>query len=162
MKTTNRAQQKILANSVIAISCLSVVFGLAGCQKEPGTAEKTGKKIDLSVQQANKKVDQTATNAKQNIGGAKEAVSDKAATAETYLDDTVITSKVKAAILDDAMLNGSNIEVSTNQGVVSLSGTVGSEPLIGRALAAANNQKGVKSVQNNLAVVIAATTGKKD
>ena len=43
-----------------------------------------------------------------------------------YVDDTVITSKVKAAIFDDPSLKSAEINVETFKGVVQLSGFVNS------------------------------------
>ena len=50
------------------------------------------------------------------------------------------------------MLNKSQIEVSTVDGIVTLSGKVGSEQSISRAIGVANSQKNVKSVQSDLIV----------
>jgi hyperosmotically inducible protein len=76
----------------------------------------------------------------------------KAETAGEYIDDSIITTKVKTAILNDPLLNASKIEVTTVNGVVKLSGTVDSEQSIGRAMEVANSQKNVKSVQTDLTV----------
>jgi len=151
MKTTNKDKQNILIDRVLVVTCLSVVLGLAGCQKE-GTAEKAGKKIDSAAEKAEQKIDQTTEKAKKEIEGAKESVTEKTGTAGEYIDDSVITAKVKAAILNDPLLNTSHIEVTTDKGVVKLSGTVDSEPSIGRAMEVAGSQKNVKSVQTDLTV----------
>ena len=50
------------------------------------------------------------------------------------------------------MFKASYIEVTTVNGVVTLSGTVDSEQIIGRAMEVANSQKNVKSVQTALIV----------
>jgi hyperosmotically inducible protein len=140
MKTINKFKQNILPNRVLVITCLSTILGLAGCQQE-GTAEKAGKKLDQATEKAGEKIE-----------GAKESVIDKTQTAGEYIDDSVITMKVKTAILNDPILNASHIEVTTVNGVVKLSGTVDSEQSIGRAMEVANSQKNVKSVQNALVV----------
>jgi hyperosmotically inducible protein len=114
------------------------VLGMAGCQQE-GTAEKTGQKVD-----------QTAEKAGKQIEGAKEAVVEKAAKVEEYMDDSAITAKIKAQILSDALLKVSQINVTTTNGVVSLSGTVDSQQSIDRALEIARSVKDVKSVENGL------------
>ena len=151
MKTTNKYKQNISANRVLVITCLSAVLGLAGCQQE-GTAEKAGKKIDRAAENAEQKIEQTTEKAGEKIEGAKKSVIDKTQTAGEYIDDSVITMKVKTAILNDPILNASHIEVTTVNGVVKLSGTVDSEQSIGRAMEVANSQKNVKSVQNALVV----------
>ena len=50
-----------------------------------------------------------------------------------YFDDTVITSKVKAAVLNEPTLKSAEINVETFKGVVQLSGFVGSQADIGKA-----------------------------
>ena len=151
MKTINKFKQNISSNRVLVIICISAVLGLAGCQQE-GTAEKAGKKIDRAAENAEQKIEQTTEKAGEKIEGAKKSVIDKTQTAGEYIDDSVITMKVKTAILNDPILNASHIEVTTLNGVVKLSGTVDSEQSIGRAMEVANSQKNVKSVQNALVV----------
>ncbi len=157
MKTTNKDKQNILIDRVLVVTCLSVVLGLAGCQQE-GSAEKAGKKIDSAAEKAEQKIEQTTEQAKKEIEGAKESVTEKAGTAGEYIDDSVITTKVKTAILNDPLLNASHIEVTTDKGVVKLSGTVDSEPSISKAIEVAKSQKNVLSVESSLVVNI--MTGK--
>ncbi|HEY8035282.1 MAG TPA: BON domain-containing protein [Methylobacter sp.] len=142
-------------NSVLALTCLFAVFGLAGCEKE-GSAEKAGKKIDRASESAMQKIDKTAEKATTEMQGAKESAAQKIESAGEYIDDSAITTKVKAALLNDPMLSASRIEVTTTQGVVKLSGTVDSEQGISRARELAGTQQGVKSVQTDLSVSAAA------
>lgn len=151
MKTTNEYKRNISADSVLVMICLSVILGLAGCQQE-GTAEKVGQKIDKATENAGKKIEQVTEKAGKEIEGAKESVIDQSETAGEYIDDSVITLKVKAAILNDPLLKTSQIEVNTVNGVVKLSGTVDSEQSLSRALEVVNSQKHVKSVQTDLIV----------
>ncbi|MFI3156345.1 MAG: BON domain-containing protein [Methylococcaceae bacterium] len=151
MKITNEYRQKILANKVLAIACLSAVFGLAGCEQE-GPAEKAGEKIDRAAENAGQKIDQATDQAEKKIEAVKESVTDKAQAAGEYIDDSAITTTVKTAILNDPLLKASHIEVTTNKGVVTLSGTVNSEPSIGRAIEVAHSQRDVKSVQSELII----------
>ncbi|KAA3627892.1 MAG: BON domain-containing protein [Proteobacteria bacterium] len=67
-----------------------------------------------------------------------------------YFDDTVVTTKVKAAILRDPMLKVLDINVETFRGVVQLSGFVGSQSEIDRAVTVARGVAGVKSVKNDM------------
>lgn len=69
-----------------------------------------------------------------------------------YIDDTVITTKVKAAIFNDASLKSSEINVETFKGVVQLSGFVNSQADINRAIEVAQGIKGVQSVENSMQV----------
>lgn len=67
-----------------------------------------------------------------------------------YLDNTVITAKVKAAIFDEPTLKSAEINVETFKGVVQLSGFVGSQANIDKAVEIARQIKGVKSVKNDM------------
>ena len=67
-----------------------------------------------------------------------------------YIDDTVITTKVKAAVLNDPDLKSAEINVETYKGVVQLSGFVNSNDDIARAAEVARGVKGVASVKNDM------------
>ena len=67
-----------------------------------------------------------------------------------YVDDSVITSKVKAAILHEPTLSSAEINVETFKGVVQLSGFVNSSADISKAVAVASGVGGVKSVKNDM------------
>ncbi|MDD3182564.1 MAG: BON domain-containing protein [Alphaproteobacteria bacterium] len=69
-----------------------------------------------------------------------------------YVDDTTITSKVKAGILADPALKSLQVNVETMQGVVQLSGFVDSSSSATRAVKIARRVEGVKSVKDNLLV----------
>jgi len=69
-----------------------------------------------------------------------------------YVDDTVITAKVKAAILNDPDLKATEINVETFKGTVQLSGFVSSRADIDKAVAVARNVKGVTAVRNSMLV----------
>jgi hyperosmotically inducible protein len=67
-----------------------------------------------------------------------------------YIDDTVITTKVKAAILNEPTLKSAEINVETFKGVVQLSGFVSSQAAETRAVEVARTVGGVKSVKNDM------------
>jgi len=67
-----------------------------------------------------------------------------------YVDDSVITTKVKAAILNEPGLSSAEINVETFKGVVQLSGFVTSRADINKAIEIARNVKGVHSVKNDM------------
>jgi osmotically-inducible protein OsmY len=69
-----------------------------------------------------------------------------------YVDDSVITTKVKAAILADSSLKVFQIGVETFKGVVQLSGFVDSAQAARKAGEVAAAVGGVQSVKNNLVV----------
>ena len=69
-----------------------------------------------------------------------------------YIDDSVITTKVKAEILHEPSLKSSEINVETYKGVVQLSGFVSSPVDINKAVQITRSVKGVTSVNNSMLV----------
>jgi len=69
-----------------------------------------------------------------------------------YVDDSVITAKVKTAIFEEPTLKSAEINVETFKGIVQLSGFVHSRDSIGKATYVAQNVHGVKSVKNDMLV----------
>ena len=69
-----------------------------------------------------------------------------------YVDDSVITTKVKAAIFNDSTLKVNEINVETFKGVVQLSGFVRSQADIDKAVQVARGVAGVKSVKNDMRI----------
>ena len=69
-----------------------------------------------------------------------------------YIDDTVITGKVKAALFDDPMTKATEINVETFKGSVQLSGFVASQAAANRAVEVARGVRGVTSVKNDMRV----------
>lgn len=69
-----------------------------------------------------------------------------------YVDDTVITTKVKAAIFNDPTLSSAEINVETFKGIVQLSGFVGSRSDAARAVSVARGVGGVSSVKDDMRV----------
>lgn len=78
------------------------------------------------------------------------ASTEKQAGTGEYIDDTVITAKVKAALIEDPTTKAIEIQVETFKGRVQLSGFVSSQAAINRAVEIARGVKGVKSVQNDM------------
>jgi osmotically-inducible protein OsmY len=69
-----------------------------------------------------------------------------------YVDDSVITAKVKGAIFNDSSLKVNEINVETFKGLVQLSGFVRSQADIDKAVHVASGIAGVKSVKNDMRV----------
>ena len=67
-----------------------------------------------------------------------------------YLDDTSITTRVKAAIFNEPTLKSAEINVETFKGRVQLSGFVNSRTNIDRAVTVAQGVSGVTSVANDM------------
>ncbi|MDR7343336.1 MAG: molecular chaperone OsmY [Pantoea sp.] len=92
-------------------------------QKTQNTADSTESKIDSSM----KKVD-------------------------GFMDDSAITAKAKAALVDDEAIKSTDISVETQKGVVTLSGFVSSQDQAEKAVALVKKVEGVKSVSDKLHV----------
>lgn len=67
-----------------------------------------------------------------------------------HFDDTVITTKVKTAILNESSLKSSEINVETFKATVQLSGFVTSQTMINMAIKVARSVGGVKSVKKDM------------
>jgi hyperosmotically inducible protein len=122
------------------IFMIAGVFALTACQD------------DRSAEKAGKKVDQTTEKVGDKMESAGSAVVKSVENAGDYMDDTAITAKVKADILQDPLLKVFAIDVVTTDRVVKLGGMVNSKTSIDRATEIARSVKDVKSVQNNLVI----------
>ncbi|MGS5086240.1 BON domain-containing protein [Hydrogenophaga sp. A37] len=67
-----------------------------------------------------------------------------------YVDDTAITAKVKAAIFKEDTLKSAEINVETFKGAVQLSGFVGTQSDIDRAIQVTQAVGGVRTVKNDM------------
>ncbi|QWV91911.1 BON domain-containing protein [Geomonas oryzisoli] len=84
------------------------------------------------------------------VGCTHDTRTTKHETAEEYVDDAAVTTRVKAAIFDELALKTFQINVTTYQGVVQLSGFVDSAENARRAGEIARGVKGVREVKNDL------------
>ena len=85
-------------------------------------------------------------------GPKADATAPKKESPGEYVDDAVITAKVKAAVLEEPSLKSAEINVETFKGMVQLSGFVRSRADISKAADVARSVKGVKSVKNDMIV----------
>jgi len=69
-----------------------------------------------------------------------------------YIDDSVITGKVKAAFAADPMVKATQVQVETFKGTVQLSGFVDSRESAQRAVEIARSVKGVQAVKNDTVI----------
>jgi osmotically-inducible protein OsmY len=69
-----------------------------------------------------------------------------------YVDDSVITTKVKSLLAEDDFLKSFEISVESFKGTVQLSGFVNSQRAVDKAGEITTSVKGVKSIKNNLIV----------
>ena len=68
----------------------------------------------------------------------------------TEIDDTIVTTRVKAAMVGDLELKGADVKVETRKGVVKLSGFAETQAQVMRAIAVARAIDGVKDVENGI------------
>lgn len=83
-------------------------------------------------------------------------------TVGTEIDDTVVTTKVKSALLADADIKSFDLKVETRKGMVQLSGFVDNQAQIDRAITTTRGVEGVKNIENNIVIKDGkATVGNK-
>jgi osmotically-inducible protein OsmY len=80
------------------------------------------------------------------------ASSPKQESAGEFVDDSVITTKIKSLLAADDFLKSFQISVETRKGIVQLSGFVDSQKAVNQAVQIARSVEGVKSVHNSLIV----------
>ena len=76
----------------------------------------------------------------------------KQASTGEFIDDSVITTKVKTLLAADNLLKSFQISVETYRGTVQLSGFVGTKELVEKAEQIAKSVQGVKAIKNDLIV----------
>ena len=69
-----------------------------------------------------------------------------------YVDDSVITTKVKSLLAEDDFLKSFQISVESFKGTVQLSGFVNSQKAVDKAVEITRSVNGVKSIKNDLIV----------
>lgn len=116
------------------------VAGLTACS-EPGKNSDLSQKIEDKNDQMTTKMDNAA-----------DKLANKEEKTEEFLDDAAITAKVKSAILAETGLRVLKVHVETVNGVVTLVGSADSQKNIDKANEVATVVKGVKSVDNRLAL----------
>jgi hyperosmotically inducible protein len=73
-------------------------------------------------------------------------------TVGSWVDDVMISSKVKSKLISNSEIKSGDIDVSSSQGVVTLIGRVGTQTIKSDAERIARGTKGVKDVNNELLV----------
>lgn len=76
----------------------------------------------------------------------------------TQIDDSVVTSSVKTALLADAAIKSFDVSVETRKGTVQLSGFVDTQAQIDQAVAVTRGVSGVSAVENGLALKTPGST----
>ncbi|VEC60647.1 Osmotically inducible protein OsmY [Klebsiella aerogenes] len=94
----------------------------------------------------------TVDSAKSAASNAGEAVDNSINKVGDFMDDSTITARVKAALIDHKDINSGDISVKTENKVVTLSGDVTSAEQKSQALSVAKEVKGVSHVNDKLTV----------
>ena len=154
----------------IAAALAAALIGLAGAVQAAETDERVSpdfKKFDtnrdgyLSREETRKirDFDKAFTEADDNRDGKLDAAEFTKAQAiherilaGQYVDDSVITARIKAALLKDPKVSALAVSVETRKGTVVLSGFVDSDSQMQRAAEIAATVKGVVTVKNALVV----------
>jgi hyperosmotically inducible protein len=121
-----------------------------------GTARETAKDAKRESKEAARDARDAAREAKEDAkeasGNAARKSRETAGTAGEAVTDGWITTKVKSSFVGEDALENSDIDVDTNTGVVTLTGTVASQAGRARAVAIAKKIEGVKDVKDELKI----------
>jgi hyperosmotically inducible protein len=135
----DRMKCAALISAVAAAALLT-----AGCEQR-AQGDKFGQKSDQANSSVMGKLDQPDTNKSNRPGNA-----DQAGGKVSGIDDTMITTKVKAALLAEPGLKSAQINVATKDATVTLSGAIDSDIMRDRAKQIALSTEGVKNVVDNM------------
>lgn len=135
---------------------LTALAALAGCDRSPRNEAEPSTYTRNGPEQAPAAPSRTSSpraSAPPPLEGSGAPPTIATAAPRDTLTDTVITGKIKAAILADPGMEGADVSVNTDKGVVVLEGTVKSQDQTGIASAHAQRQDGVMRVDSHLAAV---------
>lgn len=127
---------------VITLGAIAIVSSLVACDNRPADGVKPVGKVSESQGSVNT----------QDSNSMKTEASKTVDMASQALDDSQITAKVKAALLNESGLKSMKIEVITTKGVVKLSGNVNSQENKEKAIAIASLTQGVTGVESELVI----------
>lgn len=123
-----------MINTKIAKTLMAVMVGSVLAGGSAMAADTMTGKAEYTADSAGSKIDSSM----KKVGG--------------YMDDSGVTAKVKAALVDDEAIKSTDISVETHSGVVTLNGFVTSQDQAEKAVAVAGKVEGVKSVSDKLHV----------
>ncbi len=124
----------------VGLVALVLAAALAGCNRTP-----------TDQAQESSTAPSSASPATDGAGSAANGTaSTDASRLQATVDDTTVTAKVKAALLASDGIQGTDISVETQQGVVILTGKVADASQAERATQIAQSVEGVRSVDNRL------------
>ena len=129
--------QTLLFSALLSLAAAPVVNAADPYSPDTtGSARETAHDAKENAKQTGRDVKNTTKNAAHDTG--------------EMMSDAAITTKVKASLLTEKNLKSLGINVDTNNGVVTLTGTVPSATEVKQAEDVARGVKGVKEVKNEL------------
>ncbi|MGA7985227.1 MAG: BON domain-containing protein [Burkholderiales bacterium] len=140
-----RIDRKRLVLGAALAAALSVLF--AGCSRQEEQAAQPAPTSQAATTPEPAAAPQAAAAPE-----AAAATQPATTTVGTELDDSVITAKVKSALLADPDIKSFDIAVETRKGEVQLSGFVDNQAQIDQAIAIAQKVDGVTSVGNAMSI----------
>ena len=140
-----------LAALIAAVAVAACDRGGADPEKEPSAYTRNGPQATAPAATSNAPAVTSSTPAATEAAPARQTLAPATPERDT-LSDTVITGKIKAAILTDPGMTGADVTVNTDKGVVVLAGSVKSQEQTAIASAHAQRQDGVLRVDNQLAM----------
>jgi hyperosmotically inducible protein len=123
----------------------------AGREMKDAAADATDE-VESETAEARREGREAGAEAKQEAREAREETGEAVGTAGQAVNDGWITTKVKGSFVGVDVLEGSDIDVDTNNHVVTLKGTVPTTAARARAEELARKIEGVTSVKNELKV----------
>lgn len=117
-------------------------LALAACGPSPQQDQTVGQQTDRAIAQTERSLDNARSEAADTIGNVADAAR-----------DTTITAAVKARLMADSSLSAMDIEVTTENGEVTLEGSAPDLEARSRATELAERVDGVSDVNNRLTVV---------
>ena len=140
-----------LRRSLVAVSIATLATAgvLSGCDKTRTTQSPDGTTTTTTTTTPDSNATARMKSEAKELGNDANQAMKKAG---DVVDDGMITTKVKTALLADPDVKGLRIDVDTKDGVVTLKGTADKAASLDRAVQIATNTTGVKSVDNQLIV----------
>lgn len=133
------------------IGALALAAALAACSKQQDD-RTAGQKLDGAIAEAKQAGSEAKVEAGQAVDKAEDKLKNATAAASDAVTDAAIVTKINAALMADDRLKATKIDVSAQDGRVTLTGTAPDAGSQARATTLASAVEGVRSVDNKLVV----------
>jgi len=135
---------------------LILIVGIFGFSFACSTAKNTGEAVKEGTEEVAQEVGDKTEDVAEEVGDKTEdvgeAVKETAEEVGEEVQDGSITAAIKMKFANDEVVSASNIDIDTNNGVVTLNGTVANQTEANRAVELAQAVDGVKNVRSNLII----------